>query len=116
MLIEAVRVVAAPAPAQVAWVEKYGVAPDEIALGFDDAFGLAGQLVEEGQISPAVLPCLQMIDETFSEMSLDSGVDRWTKAAMLTDAGWHRARHLAREVLTAEAEDDASLPDICIIR
>ncbi|MFJ9598074.1 hypothetical protein ACIRS3_35690 [Streptomyces virginiae] len=116
MLIEAVLVVAAAAPAQVAWLEKYDVPPDEIALGFDDAFGLAGQLVEEGQISPAVLPCLQMIDEVFSEIGLDSGVDRWTKAAMSTDVGWDRARQLAREVLAAEGEGDAPLPDICIIR
>ncbi|MER5417462.1 hypothetical protein [Streptomyces virginiae] len=49
MLIEAVLVVAAAAPAQVAWLEKCDVPPDEIVLGFDDAFGLAGQLVEGGR-------------------------------------------------------------------
>ncbi|MFB7374808.1 hypothetical protein ACFC0D_33775 [Streptomyces sp. NPDC056222] len=116
MLIEAVLVVAADASAQVAWLERYDVPPDEIALGFDDAFRLAGQLIEEGQLSPAVLPRLRMIDEVFSEIGLGSGADRWTKAAMSTDVGWDRARQLAQEVLAAEGEGGAPLPDICIIR
>ncbi|MFG2339887.1 hypothetical protein [Streptomyces yangpuensis] len=116
MLIEAVAVVAAAATAQVAWLERYDVPPDEIALGFDDAFRLAGQLVEEGELSPVVLPRLQMIDEVFSEIDQDSGVDRWTRAAMSTDVGWDRARQLAREVLAAGGEGDGPLPDICIIR
>ncbi|GAA0291062.1 hypothetical protein GCM10010302_32020 [Streptomyces polychromogenes] len=116
MLIEAVVVVAATATAQVAWLEKDDVPPDEIAAGFDDAFRLAGQLVEDRQLNPAVLPRLQMIDEVFSEMGKAAGVDRWTREALSTDAGWDRARRLAREVLTAEGEGDAPLPDICVIR
>ncbi|WP_158939637.1 hypothetical protein [Streptomyces sp. NRRL S-87] len=79
MLIEALVVVAAGATAQVAWLEEYDVPPDEIALGFDDVFGLAGQLVEEQQLSPAVLPRLKMINKVFSGIGHDSKVDRWTK-------------------------------------
>ncbi|MFD7966290.1 hypothetical protein ACFV5J_36450 [Streptomyces zaomyceticus] len=116
LLIETVVVVAAEPSAQVAWLEKYGVAPDEIALGFDGAFPLAGQLVEEGQLGRALLPSLRTIDEVFVEMTQDVKVDRWTRAALFTDAGWARARRLAREVLTSEGEDDAPLPDICVIR
>ncbi len=116
MLIEAVVVVAAAAADQVAWLEKYDVPPDEIALGFDDAFRLAGQLVEEGRLSPVVLPRLQMIDEVFCEMSQAAGMDRWTREALSTDVEWDRARQLAREVLTAEGEGDQPLPDICIVR
>lgn len=104
--------VAAAATAQVAWLEKYDVAPDEIALGFDDAFRPAGQLVEEEQLSPAVLPQLQMIDQIFSEMSQKTEVDRWTRAALSADVGWDRARQLAREFLTAEGEMDAPLSAI----
>ncbi|MET9724360.1 hypothetical protein [Streptomyces zaomyceticus] len=116
LLIEAVVVVAAEPSVQVAWLEKYRVAPDEIALGFDDAFPLAGQLVEEGQLDRAVLPCLQTIDEVFAEMTQDVGVDRWTRTALFTDAGWDRARRLARDVLASEGEGDAPLPDIRVIR
>lgn len=116
MLIEAVVVVASSASDQVAWLDKYDVPPDEIALGFDDAFRLAGRLVDEGQLSRDVLPSLQMIDEVFSEMSQDADVDRWTRAALSTDARWRRARQLAREVLTAEDEETSPLPGIRIIR
>ncbi|WP_329028317.1 hypothetical protein [Streptomyces sp. NBC_00690] len=92
MLIEAVVVVAAPASDQAAWLDEYDVPPDEIALGFDDAFRLAGRLVEEGQLSRDVLPLPQMIDEVFSEMSQDTDLDRWTREALSTDTGWVRAR------------------------
>ncbi|MFJ8539048.1 hypothetical protein [Streptomyces sp. NPDC093591] len=83
ILIEAV-VVASPASTQVAWLDKYDVPPDEIALGFDDAFLLAGRLVDERQLSCDVLPLLQTIDEVFSEMSQDAEVDRWTREALST--------------------------------
>ncbi|WP_405851877.1 hypothetical protein OG361_04025 [Streptomyces sp. NBC_00090] len=116
MLIEAVVVVAAPASDQVAWLDEYDVPPDEIALGFDDVFRLAGRLVDEGQLSRDVLPSLQMIDEAFSEMYQDIYVDRWTREALSTDAGWERARRLAREVLTAEGEETSPLPGIRIVR
>ncbi|MFD8644493.1 hypothetical protein ACFV14_29800 [Streptomyces zaomyceticus] len=116
LLIEAVVVVAAEPSAQVAWLEKYKVAPDEIALGFDDAYPLAGRLIEEGHLDRSAWPCLQSIDEVFVEMTQDVGVDRWTRAALFTDMGWARARRLARDVLASEGEGDAPLPDICVIR
>ncbi|MCX5230904.1 hypothetical protein [Streptomyces sp. NBC_00233] len=116
MLIEAVVVVATPASDQVAWLDRYDVPPDEIALGFDDAFRLAGRLVDEGRLSREVLPSLQMIDEVFSEMAQVTDLDRWTRAALTTDAGWGRARQLAREVLTAESEEMSPLPVIRIVR
>ncbi|MEU9713544.1 hypothetical protein AB0E21_33855 [Streptomyces sp. NPDC047967] len=116
MLIEAVVVVAAPASDQMAWLDKYDVPPDEIALGFDDAFRLAGRLADEGRLSREVLPPLQMLDEVFSEMSQVTEVDRWTREALAIDAGWGRARQLAREVLTAEGEEMFPLPGIHIVR
>ncbi|MFI5671922.1 hypothetical protein [Streptomyces sp. NPDC051704] len=116
MLISALSVVAAAPAAQVAWLEKYDVPADEIALGFDDVFRLAGGLIEEGELGPGVLSELQMIDEVFEEMTRDALPDRWTRAALPTDAGWARARHLARAVLAAEGEADAPLPEICVVR
>ncbi|MET9730455.1 hypothetical protein ABZZ79_07280 [Streptomyces sp. NPDC006458] len=116
MLIDAVVVVAAAATAQTAWLEKYDVPPDEIALGFDDALRPAGRPVEERQLSPAVPPRPQKIEEVFGEMTQDATVERWTREASATDAGWDRARQWAREVLTAEGEEDAPLPGIRVIR
>ncbi|MGW8779364.1 hypothetical protein ACWGNM_14995 [Streptomyces sp. NPDC055796] len=54
MVINALSVVAAAPSAQAAWLEKHDVPPDEIALGFDDAFCPAGELVEEGLLGPGV--------------------------------------------------------------
>lgn len=116
ILIEAVVVLAATAQDQADWLDTHEVGPDEIALGFDDAFRLAGRLAEDGQLSGDVLPLLEMIDEVFSEITQDSSVDRWTKAALFTDPGWGRARQWAREILTAEGEESSLLPSIQIIR
>ncbi|MFC9793014.1 hypothetical protein ACFVJI_10295 [Streptomyces sp. NPDC127584] len=117
ILIEAVVVVAAAPAVQAAWLGRYAVPPDEIALGFDDGFLLVGCLVEEEELSPAVLPLLRMIDEVFTEMTADAApTDRWTTDALSGDAGWERARQLAREVLALEGEGDAPLPDIRIVR
>ncbi|MFE9133089.1 hypothetical protein [Streptomyces sp. NPDC007355] len=116
ILIEAVVVLAATAQDQADWLDTHEVAPDEIALAFDDAFRLAGRLAEDGQLSGDVLPLLEMIDEVFSEITQDSSVDRWTQAALFTDPGWERARHLARDILTAEGEESPLLPSIEIIR
>ncbi|MFG3039157.1 hypothetical protein ACGFYZ_19890 [Streptomyces sp. NPDC048330] len=116
MLIEAVIVVAASASDQAAWLDAHAVPPDEIALGFDDTYGLAETLIEEGHLSREVLPSLQMIDEVFGEMTRDTDGDRWTRQALSTDPGWGRARDLARAVLAAEGEDRSPLPSICVIR
>lgn len=116
MVIDALSVVAAAPSAQLAWLAKYDVPPDEIALGFDDAFRLAERLVEEGRLGPGSLTELQMIDEVFDEMTQDADADRWETAALSTDPGWDRARELARAVLAAEGEADAPLPEICIVR
>ncbi|MFD3499919.1 hypothetical protein [Streptomyces sp. NPDC058678] len=116
LLMEALTVLAAPAPAQTAWLEKHGVVTDEIALDFDHAFRMAERLVEEGLLSRGALPDLRMIDSIFDEMTRDESPDRWTTAALINDAGWGQARGLAQQVLTREGVDTSVLPDICVVR
>ncbi|MFF8507627.1 hypothetical protein ACF064_05995 [Streptomyces sp. NPDC015492] len=90
--------------------------PDEMALGFDDGFRLVVRLVEDEELSPEALPLLRMIDEVFCEMTEDATpVDRWTIDALSTDAGWERARRLARDVLAVEGETDAQPPDASMV-
>ncbi|MFD5317574.1 hypothetical protein [Streptomyces sp. NPDC127098] len=115
-LMDALTVVAADAPAQVAWLEKHGVVVDEIALNFDDAFRMAERLVEEGVLSPATLPQLRLIDSSFAEMTRDGSSDRWTTAALRSDEGWSQARGVARQILAREGLDWSVLPDICVVR
>ncbi|MBB4792296.1 hypothetical protein [Streptomyces nodosus] len=116
LLMEALIVLAAPAPAQTAWLEKHGVVADEIALDFDHAFRMAERLVEEGLLRRGALPDLRMIDSIFDEMTRDESPDRWTTAALISDVGWGHARGLAQQVLAREGVEASVLPDICVIR
>ncbi|MFJ5017249.1 hypothetical protein [Streptomyces griseoluteus] len=86
---EALVLVAASAEEQREWVSRAGVGIDEIALTFDDVWRLGEGLV----------PGLRAIDEVFEEMSDDRTVDHWSVVALAEDAGWERARVLAREIL-----------------
>ncbi|MFJ5213670.1 hypothetical protein ACIP98_03055 [Streptomyces sp. NPDC088354] len=115
--VESLTVLAADPSVQVEWLDKYGVPTDEIALDFDHAFLLTGQLVEEGQLSRDVLPDLHDIDVVLNEMSGDQNAARWAKGALFSDPGWIKARQLARRILIAEfGEWRAPMPDICVIR
>ncbi|GGM20624.1 hypothetical protein GCM10010129_76180 [Streptomyces fumigatiscleroticus] len=117
LLIEALTVLAADAQAQIAWLAAHDVVTDEIALDFDHAFGLADVLVEEGNLDPGVLADVREIDAVLAEMSGAVNAERWTKDALCVDAGWSRARRLARRVLDAELEEgQRPLPEITVIR
>ncbi|MFE0654005.1 hypothetical protein ACFVZH_36165 [Streptomyces sp. NPDC059534] len=116
LLNEALTVVAAPARVQTAWLEKHGVATDEIALDFDHAFRMAEGLVEEGFLSSDALPELRLIDSIFDEMSCDESTERWAAAALISGVGWGRARVLAQQVLAREGADASLLPDIRVVR
>lgn len=117
LLLESLTVLAADAQSQVAWLAKHDVVPDEIALDFDHAFGVAEALVEEGQLGRGVLPGLREIDALLSEMSGAENAGRWTRDALSIDEGWIQARRLARRVLVAElGEWQQPLPEISVMR
>ncbi|MEU6236736.1 hypothetical protein [Kitasatospora sp. NPDC047058] len=116
LLMEALAVVAAPARAQAAWLERHGVVTDEIALDFEHACRLAEGLVEAGLLSSDALPDLRAIDSIFEQMTIDKSSNRWAIAALAGDAGWIRARELAQQALAREGADDSALPDIRVVR
>ncbi|MFB7652673.1 MULTISPECIES: hypothetical protein [unclassified Streptomyces] len=108
---------AADAPCQVAWLAKHDVMPDEIALDFDHAFGMAEALVEDGELGRGVLPDLREIDAVLSRMSGAENAGRWTSDVLSVDEGWIRTRRLARRALVAElGEWQQPLPEISVIR
>lgn len=117
LLIESLTVLAAEASVQVAWLDQHGVLADEIVLDFDDAFRLAGRLVEEGLLGGEVLPELRAVGVIFHEMSSQEDVGRWAKDALSTDEGWQQVRRLAQEVLVAElGEWSLPMPETCVVR
>ncbi|MFJ2399511.1 hypothetical protein ACIOTI_43305 [Streptomyces sp. NPDC087843] len=99
LLANSLSVLAADASVQAAWLEEYEVAVDEIALDFDHAFRMANRLVEHHQISGNAAAELREIDVLLAGMSGHEHADRWSQEALARDAGWSRARQLARQVL-----------------
>ncbi|MFD7233376.1 hypothetical protein [Streptomyces sp. NPDC059881] len=117
LLIESLIMLAADSGPQVSWLAGYGVMPDELALDFDHAFGMAEALVAEGYLTHGVMPDLRDIDATLSSMGGAEHADRWTTGALDTDEGWALVRELARRVLVAElGEWQQPLPEITVIR
>ncbi|MGW8951690.1 hypothetical protein [Streptomyces sp. NPDC055709] len=117
LLIESLIVLAADSGPQVSWLDRHGVMPDEIALDFDHAFGMAEALVADGQLTRGALSDLREIDVILGSMSGAEHADRWTTGALDTDEGWALARGLARRVLEAElGEWQQPLPEITVIR
>ncbi|MEU1077233.1 MULTISPECIES: hypothetical protein [unclassified Streptomyces] len=117
LLIESLTVLAADAPAQVAWLSRHGVLPDDIALDFDHAQRMAHNLMTEGQLAPTALADLKEIDTVLSAMSAGHDTGRWTTKALSTDPGWNLARRLARQILVKELGTwSQPLPEITVIR
>ncbi|MCY9783317.1 hypothetical protein KIK06_05340 [Nocardiopsis sp. EMB25] len=117
LLIDALALLAADASDQTAWVDRHHVMVDEIALNFDDAFRMAGRLIEHQQIGGSVLAALREIDALFASMSGPEHMDRWTSDALSRDQGWNQVRRLARQVLIELAGgEDHPLPNIQVIR
>ncbi|SCD91997.1 hypothetical protein GA0115246_108017 [Streptomyces sp. SolWspMP-sol7th] len=99
LLINSLSVLAPDASVQMAWLDEHKVAVDEIALDFDHAFRMTNRLVEHHQISGSAAAGLLEIDVLLAAMSGHAQADRWTRDALVSDAGWSEARQLARQIL-----------------
>ncbi|MFJ3231231.1 hypothetical protein [Streptomyces sp. NPDC086787] len=95
LLLESLTVLAADARVQVAWLTKYEIGTDEIALDFEHAFAMAEALVEEGRLDPGVRPDLRETNALLSTMSGADNAERWSEDALSVDEGWCRARQVA---------------------
>ncbi|MBC9713683.1 hypothetical protein H9Y04_14005 [Streptomyces sp. TRM66268-LWL] len=60
---------------------------------------MANRLVEHDQISGSAAAELREIDVLLAGMSGHEQADRWTRDALVSDAGWSQARQLAHQVL-----------------
>ncbi|MEY9877932.1 hypothetical protein ABH931_007456 [Streptacidiphilus sp. MAP12-33] len=95
---------AADASEQLAWVDRYRMLTDEIALDFEHAYrGVAG--AGEAELDREVLSDLKTIDEIFDGMSGQDQADRWSDEAVASDPGWAETRALARRVLQVRVGD-----------
>ncbi|MGW1769236.1 hypothetical protein ACWCQL_34960 [Streptomyces sp. NPDC002073] len=115
-LLAAVALLAAPAPDQVAWLEKHAVPVDEIALNFDDSAVMARQLGNEGWLTPEALSELARIDDLLNHLTADEGSTTWTAQGLRTHALWEQVRQEADRFLRAQGETERALPLAEIIR
>ncbi|MFI5542298.1 hypothetical protein ACIA6E_00835 [Streptomyces sp. NPDC051815] len=109
-LLAAVALLAAPAPDQLAWLEKHAVPVDEIALNFDDAAVLAPHLGDQGWLAPEALSDITRMNDLLDRLATDAGSTGWTTRELTTHEQWKRIRHEAERFLQAEGETERTLP------
>ncbi|WP_328296388.1 hypothetical protein OG389_00320 [Streptomyces sp. NBC_00435] len=109
-LLAAVALLAAPAHDQLAWLEKYAVPVDEIALNFDDAAVMARQLGDEGWLTSEALSELARIDALLGHLTADEGSADWTALGLRTHELWAQVRQEADQFLRAQGETEQALP------
>ncbi|GGJ54537.1 hypothetical protein [Streptomyces brasiliensis] len=96
-LISTLTTLAADARDQIAWLDRYRLETDDLALDYENAGGTILVLAETGRIDAVVESRLSRIDATIDAMNGPAHAARWTYEALTTDAGWLTVRRLGRE-------------------
>jgi hypothetical protein len=117
-MIDALALLGASSADQLAWIDKYQVTTDEVALEFDDALHLlSGVWPGHGESSEDVMSRLRLVDAVLGEMSGVENAERWSREALSADAGWCRVRALARDLLVdLRGSWCLPLPEILVLR
>lgn len=102
-LLLAVEHLAADSETQIAYLTGLGDAElvDELALEFDDEFGIAPQLANAGIIPWRAVELLGALDLALDRMSGPENQRLWTSAALNSGDEWKEIRRLARVALSA---------------
>lgn len=117
VLVEALTPLAADPAEQCAWLDLYGVPPDELALGFDDAYRLVPQLAAAGRLDADAVAELRALDVLFTDLTDEGDAGRWTAAALAVDPAWVTARAASRRLLVESVGDGRPpMPVIRVIR
>jgi hypothetical protein len=109
-LRDAVAILAAPAVEQSAYLDKlfqpltgsgsaaaYG--SDELALGLDDIFCAANDMIEFGELSEVEAGAIAPLDNTLTRLSGEHNAAFWRREALLEDQRWAEVREIAQEAL-----------------
>jgi hypothetical protein len=97
MLVESLRLVAAPAPVQIDALPDFVIPTDEIGSSFGDAYLLIPQLERNGLVSAHAHTAIQALEEWFEKMPVDGSIA--APETLFTHSFW--ARELATTALTA---------------
>ncbi len=108
-VIESLRLVAAPAPVQLAVLPDYVSPTDEVATTFGDAYLLVPQLLRAQAIPPEAAKRMAELDAWFANMPKDGSIA--DPKTLETHSFWNTARQLAKAALD-ELGEDACSPDL----
>jgi len=104
MIVNALRLAALPAQKQVAALPEFVHVPDEVALIYDDGFGLVPQLQEANAITPSQAGALRELDQ------LDAGApDHDFYAGKLAAARFFAATVLPRLATERKVAEETTL-------
>lgn len=93
-LRESLNMISKSAEEQIKHCNAIGVAPDEIALGFDDIWPVVKSRYHGTDL---FFLNLDALDEHFDHMSSDESL--WTEEALENSGAWYKARELAKKCL-----------------
>ncbi|MEU6440257.1 hypothetical protein [Streptomyces sp. NPDC047046] len=102
---KSLALLAASAETQRAWITRYGVPVDELALSYDDAYRRVPSLAAARALDPESVQDLRAIDALFARLSDEDGAAVWEPEALGAHPDWARARVLATAVLVREGLD-----------
>jgi hypothetical protein len=100
-LREALKLLAAPAEAQIIYLKNLGVFPsvDELALEFYDLAVLADSKLQEGQINASQYRSAREIDSKLAEISGEKNTGLWEPNALFNAPSWEEVRSMAKQAL-----------------
>ena len=97
LLLESLRLVAAPASEQLAAVPDFVSVTDEVSTTFGDAVLLLPQLERSGRVSPAGGDAIRRLDAWFDAMPTDGSIA--DPSSLERHEFWAHARQLAADAL-----------------
>ena len=103
MLVEGLRLLAAPARVQLEVLPDFVCQPDEVLLTFSDAFLLAPQLMDAGLMDHAAATALEAIDQFLMTVPEDGSLE--PAETLETHEFWETSRQLASQALKALEEE-----------
>jgi len=107
ILVQSLRLVAAPKDQQIAALPSFVFPTDEVATSFGDAFLLVSQLAEGGFITREAVEALTDLDRWFSSMPKDGSVAEVD--SLESHNFWQTARELASNALAKLGEEKSPL-------
>lgn len=99
MLVQALRLAAAPPERAVALLPEFVAVPDEVADELDIWFRFGPEFVSKGLLTADQLRGIRAIDELLASVSGPAFAEFWSMASFGADERWKQVRRLAHEVL-----------------